>query len=62
MAFYGPEALVSAAEDAEAREDWRRAYGFWADAISQYGSTVSQDQLAYWERHKQMCDDRMMGI
>lgn len=61
MALYGPEALVNAAENAEEREDWRRAYGFWSDVISQYGNKVSKDQLNYWELHKKMCDDKMMG-
>lgn len=58
MTLYGPEALVSAAEDAEEREDWRSAYGFWKEVIAQYGNRVSRQQLEYWEWHKKMCEEK----
>lgn len=59
MPFYGPEAIVHAAEEAEDKCNWRRAFGFWQDAISQYGSSVSSDELEYWKRHRDMCDKKM---
>lgn len=59
MTMYGPEAIVSAAEDAETEGKWRKAFGFWQDAISQYGSYVSNDTLEYWERHRDMCANKM---
>lgn len=59
MAFYGPEALEYAAEKAESEGNWRRAYGFWSDAISQYGNSVASDRLDYWKRHQEMCAIKM---
>ena len=59
MSKYGYDALVSAAEDAEREGNWRRAYGFWADAIAEYGSDVSSALLSYWEMHQEMCRQKM---
>ena len=59
MAKYGYDALVSAAEDAEREGNWRRAYGFWSEAISVYGKDVSLQFLSYWVWHQEMCAEKM---
>ncbi len=56
----GYDALVSAAEDAERDGRWRRAFGFWNEAISQYGYSVSPQLLELWEYHRDMCDRKML--
>lgn len=59
MAKYGYDALVSAAEDAEIDGRWRDAFGFWTEAITQYGSSVSSQLLELWEYHQEMCRKKM---
>lgn len=59
MAYCGPEPLEYAAEEAERKGEWRHAYGFWNEVISEYGNYVTQDRLEYWERHRKQCQDLM---
>ncbi len=53
--------MVNSKEDLamefESKGQWRDAFREWNELITYYSEYVSEDKIAYWIRHRDMCAD-----